>query len=92
MNPINRKMPTKEEFVEMCQTMTSLEISEATGASLSSVSRWGQDYNCKPVRRNHGGDRRSGIKAPVRPIVVRDIPMPATRVEGRLHYWVRDPA
>lgn len=82
-----RKMPDRETFRRMCQTMTSSEIAEATGASLPSVCRWGAEYNCSPLRGAWGGSRPRGCKSAPTPYQVRDIPLPAT--PGPLSYWAR---
>lgn len=50
-----RKRPTKEEFAEMCKTMTAGQIAEHTGAAETTVRTWIRDYDIKPVPAPRGG-------------------------------------
>jgi hypothetical protein len=81
----NRKRPDRAEFCAMCETMTAHDIREATGASLGSISRWGDEYGCKPITGAWGGSRPRGCKSVPQPYEVSVLPLPAT--PGPLSYW-----
>lgn len=50
-----RKKPSKEEFEEMCKTMTNGQISEKTGAAYTTVMAWAREYGIRPVPAPRGG-------------------------------------
>lgn len=41
---------TKLEFQKLCKTHTRKQIAELTGASMSSVHKWIQKFDCRPLR------------------------------------------
>lgn len=50
-----RVRPTREEFEEMCQTMTAGMISEHTGVAESTVRAWIREYGIHPLPAQRGG-------------------------------------
>lgn len=50
-----RKKPSKEEFDEMCKTMTAGQIAEHTGAAENTVRAWIREFGIKPIPAPRGG-------------------------------------
>ena len=55
----HRKKPSKEEFEELCKTMTAGMISEHTGAAESTVRAWIREYGIHPLPAPRGGFHNS---------------------------------
>lgn len=49
------KRPSREEYAEMCKTMTTGQISEQTGVVESTVRTWSRAYGIKPLPAPRGG-------------------------------------
>jgi hypothetical protein len=82
---VRSKQPSKETMQEwVTQGWTTLDVARETGASMSSVCRWQQEYNLKLARGNWGGSRRPPAE-PQDMYVIRECPIPAT--SGPLGYW-----
>ena len=50
-----RKKPSREEYAEMCKTMTTGQISEQTGAAEATVRAWSREYGIRPLPAPRGG-------------------------------------